>query len=170
MADGWITIGTKLATDKFDKQVTDLEKKIKNEEQKTQLKLQAKLQAEDELKKHKQAIFEIEKEYERTSQQVEHLQNIMSKQASGVSLTPQEFTDLQGSKQIIAENDKIGSQLDKMYAKEAKLNNAVDRTSLAYSQIQSNVSGYKAKIESIKLQKQQSQVNDIKKGFDNVGK
>ena len=43
MADGWITIGTKLATDKFDKQVTDLEKKIKNEEQKTQLKLQAKL-------------------------------------------------------------------------------------------------------------------------------
>lgn len=170
MADGWITIGTKLATDKFDKQVTDLEKKIKNEEQKTQLKLQAKLQAEDELKKHKQAIFEIEKEYEKTSQQVEHLQNIMSKQASGVSLTPQEFTDLQGSEKVIANNEKIGETLDKMYAKEVKLNNAVDRTSLAYSQIQSNVSGYKAKIESIKLQKQQSQVNEIKKGFDNVGK
>ena len=170
MADGWITIGTKLATDKFDKQITDLEKKIKDEENKSELKLKAKLQAEDELKRHKQAIFEVEKEYERTSKQVEHLQNIMSKQSSGVSLTPQEFTDLQGSKQIIAENDKIGSQLDKMYAKEVKLNNAVDRTSLAYSQIQSNVSGYKAKIESIKLQKQQSQVNEIKKGFDNVGK
>ena len=170
MADGWITIGTKLATDKFDKQVADLEKKIKNEENKSELKLKAKLQAEDELKRHKQAIFEVEKEYERTSKQVEHLQNIMSKQSSGVSLTPQEFTDLQGSKQIIAENDKIGSQLDKMYEKEVKLNNAVDRTSLAYSQIQSNVSGYKAKIESIKLQKQQSQVNEIKKGFDNVGK
>ena len=170
MADGWITIETKLATDKFDKQITDLEKKIKDEENKSELKLKAKLQAEDELKRHKQAIFEVEKEYERTSKQVEHLQNIMSKQSSGVSLTPQEFTDLQGSKQIIAENDKIGSQLDKMYAKEVKLNNAVDRTSLAYSQIQSNVSGYKAKIESIKLQKQQSQVNEIKKGFDNVGK
>ena len=170
MADGWITIGTKLATDKFDKQVADLEKKIKNEEQKTQLKLQAKLQAEDELKRHKQAIFEVEKEYERTSKQVEHLQNIMSKQASGVSLTPQEFTDLQGSEKIISNNEKIGETLDKMYAKEVKLNNAVDRTSLAYSQIQSNVSGYKAKIESIKLQKQQSQVNEIKKGFDNVGK
>ena len=169
MADGWITIGTKLATDKFDKQITDLEKKIKNEEEKTQLKLKAKLQAEDELKRHKQAIFEVEKEYERTSKQVEHLQDIMSKQASGVSLTPQEFTDLQGSKQIIAENDKIGSQLDKMYAKEVKLNNAVDSTSLAYSQIQSNVSEYKAKIESIKLQKQKSQVNEIKKGFDSVG-
>lgn len=169
MADGWITIGTKLATDKFDKQITDLEKKIKNEEEKTQLKLKAKLQAEDELKRHKQAIFEVEKEYERTSKQVEHLQNLMSKQASGISLTPQEFTDLQGSKQIIAENDKIGSQLDKMYAKEVKLNNAVDSTSLAYSQIQRNVSEYKAKIESVKLQKQQAQVNEIKKGFDSVG-
>lgn len=170
MADGSIMIETKLSTDKFDKQIVNLEKRIKEEENKSELKLKAKLQAEDELKRHKQAIFEVEKEYERTSKQVEHLQNLMSKQASGVSLTPQEFTDLQGSKQIIAENDKIGSQLDKMYAKEVKLNNAVDRTSLAYSQIQSNVSGYKAKIESIKLQKQQSQVNEIKKGFDNVGK
>ena len=170
MADGYITIETKLSTDKFDKQVIDLEKKIKNEENKAQLKLKAKLQAEDELKRHKQAILEIEQEYEKTSQQVEHLQNIMSKQASGVSLTPQEFTDLQGSEKVIANNEKIGETLDKMYAKEVKLNNAVDRTSLAYSQIQSNVSGYKAKIESIKLQKQQSQVNEIKKGFDNVGK
>ena len=169
MADGWITIGTKLATDKFDKQITDLEKKIKNEEEKTQLKLKAKLQAEDELKRHKQAIFEVEKEYERTSKQVEHLQDIMSKQASGVSLTPQEFTDLQGSKQIIAENDKIGAQLDKMYAKEVKLNNAVDRTTLAYKQTKDNVTSYKAKIESIKLQKQKSQVNEIKKGFDSIG-
>lgn len=165
MADGSIMIETKLSTDKFDKQITDLEKKIRNEEDKAQLKLKAKLQAEDELKRHKQAIFEIEKEYERTSKQVEHLQNLMSKQASGVSLTPQEFTDLQGSKQIIAENDKIGSQLDKMYAKEVKLNNAVDSTSLAYRQIQSNVSEYKAKIESVKLQKQQAQVDQLKNGF-----
>lgn len=170
MADGSIMIETKLSTDKFDKQIVNLEKRIKEEENKSELKLKAKLQAEDELKRHKQAIFEIEQEYEKTSQQVEHLQSIMSKQSRGISLTPQEFTDLQGSEKIISNNEKIGETLDKMYAKEVKLNNAVDRTSLAYSQIQSNVSGYKAKIESIKLQKQQSQVNEIKKGFDNVGK
>ena len=169
MADGSIMIETKLSTDKFDKQIVNLEKRIKEEENKSELKLKAKLQAEDELKRHKQAIFEIEQEYEKTSQQVEHLQSIMSKQSRGISLTPQEFTDLQGSEKVISNNEKIGETLDKMYAKEVKLNNAVDRTSLAYSQIQSNVSGYKAKIESIKLQKQQSQVNEIKKGFDNVG-
>lgn len=168
MADGYITIETKLSTNKFDKQVTDLEKKIKNEEDKAQLKLKAKLQAENELERHKQAIFEIEQEYEKTSQQVEYLQNIMSKQAKGISLTPQEFTDLQGSEKVIADNEKIGETLDKMYAKQAKLNNAVDRTSLAYKQTKDNVTSYKAKIESINIQKQQAQVDQLKNGFNKM--
>lgn len=168
MADGSIMIETKLSTDKFDKQILNLEKRIKDEENKSELKLKAKLQAEDELKRHKQAIFEIEQEYEKTSQQVEHLQSIMSKQSRGISLTPQEFTDLQGSEKVIANNEKIGETLDKMYAKEVKLNNAVDRTSLAYSQIQSNVSAYKAKIESVNIQKQQAQVDQLKNGFNKM--
>lgn len=168
MADGYITIETKLSTNKFDKQVTDLEKKIKNEEEKAQLKLKAKLQAENELEKHKQKIVEIEQEYEKTSQQVEHLQNIMSKQSQGVSLTPQEFTDLQGSENVIANNEKIGETLDKMYEKEVKLNNAVDRTALAYKQTKDNVTSYKTKIESVKLQKQQAQVEQLKNGFNKM--
>lgn len=168
MADGSIMIETKLSTDKFDRQIVNLEKKIKDEENKSELKLKAKLQAEDELKRHKQAIFEIEKEYEKTSQQVEHLQNIMSKQAKGVSLTPEEFTDLQGSEKVIANNEKIGETLDKMYAKEIRLNNTVERTSSAYRQTRDNVSAYKAKIESINLQKQQAQVSQLKKGFQKV--
>ena len=168
MADGSIMIETKLSTDKFDKQIVNLEKKIKDEENKAQLKLKAKLQAEDELEKHKQKVFEIEQEYEKTSQQVEHLQSIMSKQAKGVSLTPQEFTDLQGSEKVIANNEKIGETLDKMYAKEVKLNNAVDRTTLAYKQTKDNVTSYKAKIESVNIQKQQAQVDQLKNGFQKV--
>ena len=168
MADGSIMIETKLSTDKFDKQIVNLEKRIKEEENKSELKLKAKLQAEDELKRHKQAIFEVEKEYERTSKQVEHLQSIMSKQAKGISLTPQEFTDLQGSEKVIANNEKIGETLDKMYAKEVKLNNAVDRTTLAYKQTKDNVSAYKAKIESVNIQKQQAQVDQLKNGFNKM--
>ena len=168
MADGSIMIETKLSTDKFDKQIVNLEKKIKDEENKSELKLKAKLQAEDELKRHKQAIFEIEQEYEKTSQQVEHLQNIMSKQAKGVSLTPEEFTDLQGSEKVIANNEKIGETLDKMYAKEVKLNNAVDRTTLAYEQTKDNVASYKTKIESVNMQKQQAQVDQVKNGFNKM--
>ena len=170
MADGYITIETKLSTNKFDKQVTDLEKKIKNEEEKAQLKLKAKLQAEDELEKHKQKIVEIEQEYEKTSQQVERLQNIMDKQGKGISLTPQDFTDLQNYAEINKQNEKLGATLDKAYEKQTKLNNKVEQTSLAYKQIQDNVQGYKTKIGSVKLQKQQAQVNSIKSNFDSVSK
>ena len=170
MADGYITIETKLSTNKFDKQVTDLEKKIKNEEEKAQLKLKAKLQAEDELEKHKQKIVEIEQEYEKTSQQVERLQNIMDKQGKGISLTPQDFTELQNYAEINKQNEKLGAILDKAYEKQTKLNNKVEQTSLAYKQIQDNVQGYKTKIESVKLQKQQSQVDSIKNNFDSVSK
>lgn len=165
MADGSIMIETKLSTDKFDKQITELEKKIRNEENKAQLKLKAKLQAEDELERHKQAIFEIEKEYEKTSQQVEHLQSIMSKQAKGVSLTPQDFTDLQNYAEINKQNEKLGAALDRAYEKQTKLNNKVEQTSFAYKQIQDNVQGYKTKIEGVKLQKQQAQVDQLKNGF-----
>lgn len=170
MADGYITIETKLSTDKFDKQIVNLEKKIKDEEKKSELKLKAKLQAEDELERHKQKIFEIEQEYEKTSQQVEHLQNIMSKQSQGVSLTPQDFTDLQNYTEINKQNEKLGATLDRAYEKQTKLNNKVEQTSLAYKQIQDNVQGYKTKIESVKLQKQQAQVTGIKSGFESVGK
>lgn len=170
MADGSIMIETKLSTDKFDKQITALENKIRNEEDKAQLKLKAKLQAEDELERHKQAIFEIEKEYEKTSQQVEHLQNIMSKQSKGVSLTPQDFTDLQNYAEINKQNEKLGATLDRAYEKQTKLNSKAEQTSLAYKQIQDNVQGYKTKIESVKLQKQQAQVDNIKKNFEGVSK
>ena len=170
MADGYITIETKLSTNKFDKQVTDLEKKIKNEEEKAQLKLKAKLQAEDELEKHKQKIVEIEQEYEKTSQQVERLQNIMDKQGKGISLTPQDFTDLQNYAEINKQNEKLGATLDKAYEKQTKLNNKVEQTSLAYKQIQDNVQGYKTKIEGVKLQKQQAQVDSIKNNFEGVSK
>ena len=168
--DGTITIQTKLATDKFDKQMNSLEKKIKAEEAKSEIKLKAKLQAEGELKRHLKDIEEIEKGYERTSKQVEYLQGLMSKQKAGVSLTPQQFTDLSSYKQISQENDKIGAQLDKMYNKWDSLNAKVDKTSLAYKEVSNRVQDYKTKLESIKLQKHQAEIEKIDQGFGNVGK
>ena len=169
-ADGYITIETKLSTNKFDKQVTDLEKKIKNEEEKAQLKLKAKLQAEDELEKHRQKVLQIEKEYEKTSQQVERLQNIMEKQGKGIAITPQDFTDLQNYAEINKQNEKLGATLDKAYEKQTKLSNKAEQTSLAYKHIQENVQNYKNKIETVKLEKQQAQVNNIKDNFEGVSK
>lgn len=167
--DGTIAIQTKLVTDKFDKQIVKLEENIKREEEKAQLKLKAKLQAEDELKRHKQAIFEVEQEYEKTSQQVEHLQNLMKKQASGVPLTPQEFMNIQSSKEALTVNEKTGKTLDNMYAKEERLNNSVEKTNTEYKQAEKKAADLKKKIEEIKLQKQKKDAEDLKKNFKGFG-
>lgn len=166
--DGTITIGTNLVTDKFDKQLKNLEEKIKTEEEKTKLKLNAKLQSEEELEEHKKEILKIEKAYEQTSQQVEHLQNIMSKQGKGISLIPQDFTDLQDYDLIVKENEKLGEQLDKAYAKQIKLNNKVEKTTLAYNQSVKSVNNLKSKVSEINLKKQQNDINNIKNNFDKV--
>ena len=169
MADGWITIGTELSTDKFDKQILDLEKKMKKEEDKSELKLKAKLQAQRELDEHKQKIFEIEQEYEKLSQKVEHVQNIMDKQGKGIALTPQDFTDMENFTAINSQYEKMGSQLDGMYSKQEQLNLKVARTGLAYQEVNNKVSEYKSKIESVKIQKQVADVQKLKDGFSNVG-
>jgi hypothetical protein len=167
--DGWLTIGTKLSTDKFDKQVNELENKIKKEEEKSELKLKAKLQAERELEQHKQDILSIEKEYEKLAQKIEHVQDIMDRQGKGLSLTPQDFTDMQNYPQLNTQYEKIGSQLDKMYSKQDQLNMKVARTNMAYQETNDKVAQYKQKIDSINLQKQQAEVSSFKDNFNGIG-
>ena len=155
MADGWITIGTKIDNDKFDKQLREIEKKIANEEKNTKLKLEAKIEAENELKRQQELVFQLEKQYAKVAEQAEKLQNIMSKKQQGVSLTPQEFMDLSDYEEVIKNEEKIGSQLDKMYDKQSKLNNSVKKTTQAYENSKNKVSELKDKAESINLKKQQ---------------
>jgi hypothetical protein len=169
MAEGWLTIGTRLSTDKFDKQLRSFEDKVKKEEQKVQLKLKAKLQAERELQQHKQDILEIEKVYEELSQKVEHVQEIMTRQAKGMALSPQDFTDLQNFEQLNSKYEKVGKQLDRMYNKQGQLNMKVERTSLAYQEATDRVSQYKQKIEEINLQRHQEDINKFKEEFNGVG-
>lgn len=170
MADGWITIGTKIDNDKFDKQLRDIDKKIANEEKNTKLKLEAKIEAENELKRQQELVFQLEKQYAKAAEQAEKLQNIMSKKQQGVSLTPQEFMDLSGYEEVIKNEEKIGSQLDKMYDKQSKLNNSVKKTTQAYENSKNKVSELKDKAESINLKKQQKQVENFQKNMANVGK
>lgn len=167
--DGWLTIGTRLDNNKFDKQITQLEKQIKNQEEKAELKLKAKLQAESELERHKQKILEIEQEYERTSKQVERLQNIMNKKTEGISLTPQDFMDLTEYDNIVKQNEKLGATLDRAYEKQSQINNKVAQTSGAYNQMVSKVDDYKAKIEGVEIARQRAEVSKMQGAFDSVG-
>jgi len=75
--DGWITIGTKLDNKKFDRQITDLENKIKNEEQKQELNIQARTGLEQEQAKILSQVEEITKEYEKAVDKAEKLKAVV---------------------------------------------------------------------------------------------
>lgn len=169
--DGSITIGAIFTTDKFDRQIAKFEKDMQDTEDKLELKLNAKIQAENELKKHKQDIFDLEQEYEKLAPKVERYNELISQSKAGNNLSLKDFqfmSQIENS-DILQQYDKMGSQLDGMYAKEERLNAKVQQKAYAYKQVADKVDEYKQKIENVKIEKQVADVEKLKSGFNNVG-
>ena len=160
--DGWITIGTKLDTDKFDKQVSALEKKIEKEEDK-KLVVETKLSSqEQELDEQRKKVDELADAYQRL--------NEAKKKVSSGRATPEQFANMQGLQEQYGSLERIGVNFDRALSKQITLEQKVANTKLQYDGINSKVSEYKQKIENINLQRQVSEANKLKNSFDNVGK
>ena len=74
--DGWITIGTKLSTDKFDKQIKDLEDKIDSEEKKQELLNNKTSQYQKELSSVSREVNTIAKEFGDAVDKAEQLEKV----------------------------------------------------------------------------------------------
>lgn len=164
--DGTITVGTKLVTDKFDKQINKLENKIKQEEKKSELKLKAKLESEEALQKQNQELEKISKKYEEVNGKVERF-NYLNKKISENKGTYSQFQERMDLKSEISDYDSLKKQMEQAQAKQQKLQTTVQKTSMDYETITNNLKEYKANLESIKVQKQQAQIKNIK---DDIGK
>lgn len=161
MADGSITIETLLSTDKFDRQIASLEKKMEKEEDK-KIVIDAKLTSqEQDLERAKQKTNELADAYE-------HLKDIQNAMANKKA-TLQQFVDYQGIQNTYGSLEKIEASLDKASRKESQLEQQINQTKLRYQEVSDKVSEYKQKIEGIKIQKQISDVDRMKDSFNNVG-
>lgn len=159
--DGEITIGTKLSTDKFDKQISDLEKKMKKEEDK-KIVIDAKLGSQqEELDKARQKTDALADAYQRLKEVQDRL---ATKQA-----TPKEFTTFQDLQNTYGSLEKLGSEFDKALTKQNTIEQKVAQTKYRYDEINAKVSEYKQKIENVKIQKQVADVEKLKSGFNSVG-
>jgi len=169
MADGFITIKTRIDNSKFDKQISDLEKKISKEEQKG-IELKTKMSSQQSaLNTETREAQKLEKEYEKVSQKLEYLQRLQSKKDSGGSLSFQQTTDLLDLESTAKAESTLGASLDRVYAKQDKIRAQMSSTSAKYKEISSRVDEYKTKINGINLQKQQADVNKVKDGFKGIG-
>ena len=159
--DGEITIGTKLDTDKFDRQISQLEKKMKKEEDK-KIVIDAKLGSQQqELDEARQKTDELADAYQR----LKEAQNKVSTRQA----TPKEFTTIQDLQSTYGSLEQIGTQFDKALSKQEAIEQKVAQTKYRYDEINAKVSEYKQKIENVKIEKQVADVEKLKSGFNNVG-
>lgn len=159
--DGEITIGTRLDTDKFDRQISDLEKKMKKEEDK-KIVIDAKLGSQqEELDKARQKTDALADAYQR-------LKEVQDRLATGQA-TPKEFATFQDLQNTYGSLEKLGSEFDRALTKQNAIEQKVAQTKYRYDEINAKVSEYKQKIESVKIQKQVADVEKLKNSFNSVG-
>ncbi len=165
MADGWITIGTELSTDKFDKQIADLEKKMQNEEKKKieynleiNIKEQQLNRAKKVLEKLPQYIDQAQKKMSDLAQKMD----TMSIDSSGYSTASNQMNELEMRLKVYQ------NLLRTLPTEISKQEGYVESIKQKQGQINDKVAEYKAKIESVKLDKQVGDVQKIKDGFNSV--
>lgn len=159
--DGEITIGTSLSTDKFDRQVAQLERKMQKEEEK-KIVLQAKIEVQEEaFETARQKTDELADAYQR----LEQLQKVI---ASGKA-TPQQFTMAQELQGTYGSLEQLEVSFLKALNKQDAINEKAYEMRTKYQEINDKVAEYKQKIESVQMQKQVSDVDRLKQSFNSVG-
>lgn len=159
--DGEITIGTKLDTDKFDRQITQLEKKMKKEEDK-------KIIIDAKLGSQQQELDEARQKTDALADAYQRLKEVQNKVSTGQA-TPKEFTTFQDLQSTYGSLEQLGTQFDKALTKQDAIEQKVAQTKFRYDEINAKVSEYKQKIENVKIEKQVADVEKLKSGFNNVG-
>ena len=161
--DGSITIGIGANTDKFDKQIMALEKRIKKQEDK-KITLDVKMEMRtDELDNARQKYKELLKDHK----ELVNLQNMPHKTVEQIA----RMKDLQNQYGSV---EKLNEKIEQAYTKQEKAKIKVQEIQRQYESINKEVDEYKQKIENVKIQRQVAEVEKLKsalqKSIKNVAK
>lgn len=156
--EGSITIGIGANTDKFDKQIMALEKRIKKQEdKKITLDVKMKTQTED-LDNAREKYKQLTKDHK----ELVNLQNMPHKTVGQIA----RMQDLQNQYGSV---EKLNEKIEQAYTKQEKAKIKVQEIQRQYESINKEVDEYKQKIENVKIQKQVADVEKLKSGFNSVG-
>ena len=152
--DGYITIGTELDTNKFDRQITDLEKKIKHEENN-------KITIETKLSGQEKQLDEERKKVDALSDAYWRMKEAQDAIEKGIA-TPSQLTSFFEMKDNYGSLEQLESTFNKALDKQDKAQQKVDETKRKYEEVIGKVDEYKAKIESVSLQRQQYEIEQAR--------
>lgn len=156
--EGSITIGIGANTDKFDKQIMALEKKIKKQEDK-------KITLDVKMKTQKGDLDNAREKYKQLTKDHKEwikLQDMPDKTV-GQIVRMQDLQNQYGSV------EKLNDKIEQAYTKQEKAKIKVQETQRQYESINKEVDEYKQKIENVKLQKHVAEVDRMKESFKSVG-
>lgn len=156
--EGDVTIEIKAKTDKFDRQIAELEKKMKKQEDK-KITLDVKMEMRtNELDNARQKYKELLKDHK----ELVNLQNMPHKTVGQIA----RMQDLQNQYGSV---EKLNEKIEQAYTKQEKAKIKVQEIQRQYESINKEVDEYKQKIENVKIQKQVADVEKLKSGFNSVG-
>lgn len=165
--DGWITIGTKLDTTKFDQEVSNLENKIDSAEKKQDLINQKTSQYQNELKRVSAEVDQLSQEYEKAAQKAERLNNIVKTQGQKSYAGFQANLEYQEQVKLV---DQLYGKLSKAEQKQQSLTNKVSQSNLQYENSVKQVNALRGKLQQLNVKQAQSQFGSINTSIKNVGK
>lgn len=163
--DGWITIGTKLSTDKFDKQMSDLENKIDSEEKKQELLNNKTKEYESDLRNATRQVNELAKEYDNATAKAEELANAMRTTPKG-SFQRMQLADEYNEQ--ARKVDELSAKLDKAEKSQSNLQRRVTQTKLQYENSGKAVDRLRGKISQVNLKRQQYEFKEVERSTNRI--
>ena len=163
--DGWITIGTKLDTTEFDKEVSNLEDKIDSAEKKQELINQKTSQYENQLKAVSDEVNRLSQEYEKAVEKAEELNATAIKGATGSYENYQATLDYEEQVKLV---DELAGKLDKAEAKQTTLTQKVAQSRLQYENSAKAIDTLRGKIQKINLKRQEKEFKEIEKSTNKI--
>lgn len=158
---GDVTIEIKADTDEFDKQIASIEKQVDKTEKK-------KIIIEARLDKN-QADFE--KATEKTNELGDAYQRLKKLQEtldSGKG-TPAQFAEFQDLQATYGSLEQLDASFMKALDKQDALEMKVMQTKFRYDEVNQSLEEYKNKIDSVELQRQLAQAEELKKRYEEIG-
>lgn len=160
--DGWITIGTKLDTDKFDRQISDLENKIDSEEKKQELLNNKTQEYQQELSEATNKVKELTDEFNNATQKAEDLQNVIKNTKPGSYQNYMATAEFEEQSKIVEE---LYQKLSKAESKQAGLQNKVTQTNIQYENSVKAADRLRGKIETINFKRQTKEISQLTSGI-----
>ena len=156
--DGWITIGTKLDTKKFDQEISNIENKIESTEKKQEIINQKKAKYQSELQKASYEVNSLSQEYEKAAEKAEALRQTMNSTKAGSFQNFQAASDYEAQVKVV---DELAAKLDKAESKQNELTSKVAQSKLQYESSAKAVDKLRGKLQQVSAKRQQAEFKAI---------